>query len=68
MIEAAKSITRRGGEELQGGARAWNDPYDETEKLRKASLPVLKAVVVDFIAVNHFDSTGLQVRCKYSFI
>lgn len=60
LIEAAKSVTRRGAQELQGGDRAWNDTYGEEERARKASLPILKAIVVDFIAVNHFDSTGLQ--------
>eukprot|EP00026_Physarum_polycephalum_P001797 Phypoly_transcript_01800.p1 GENE.Phypoly_transcript_01800~~Phypoly_transcript_01800.p1 ORF type:complete len:721 (-),score=109.97 Phypoly_transcript_01800:174-2336(-) len=60
MIEAAKSVTKRGGEDVVKGGRAWNDTYDDAERDRKATLPLLKAVVVDFIAVNHFDSTGLQ--------
>jgi solute carrier family 26 (sodium-independent sulfate anion transporter), member 11 len=62
IIEAAKSVTRRAVVKviLKKGDRAWNDPGDELEK---SNLPILRAVVVDFSAVNDFDSTGLQVNC-----
>lgn len=61
IIEAAKAATKRGGAPLPNGERPWNDPYDEKEMKMKESLPLLKAVVIDFIAVNYFDATGLQV-------
>lgn len=62
IIEAAKKVTKRGGLPLSSGERAWNDQFNANDAQREESLPVLKAVVVDFISVNHFDSTGLQVK------
>lgn len=61
IIEAAKSVSRRGGPVLQKGDRSWNDTLTAEELAQKEKLPLLKAVIIDFSSVNSFDSTALQV-------
>jgi len=60
IIDAAKAVTRRGSAIPSKGDRAWNDNLTEEQIQQKAKLPLLKAVVIDFICVNSFDSTALQ--------
>ena len=44
------------------GDRPWNDPSpaDKTKQTVDSQLPILRAVILDFSAVNHVDVTSIQ--------
>ncbi|KZT28571.1 sulfate permease [Neolentinus lepideus HHB14362 ss-1] len=65
IVDFVKQHTRRGKDmrDIRSSDRAWNDPgpakgaVDESQDQQK---PVLRAVVLDFSAVSHIDTTGIQ--------
>lgn len=54
--------TRR-GKDISGqsaGSRPWNDPGSKNDDSAAKNKPLLKAIVLDFSAVSHIDTTGIQ--------
>ncbi|KAI0085464.1 sulfate permease [Irpex rosettiformis] len=62
VVDYVKEYTRRGKDmsSVQASDRPWNDPGRKDEELMNASKPVLRAIVLDFSAISHIDTTGIQ--------
>ncbi|CEL59450.1 putative sulfate permease C3H7,02 OS=Schizosaccharomyces pombe (strain 972 / ATCC 24843) GN=SPBC3H7.02 PE=3 SV=1 [Rhizoctonia solani AG-1 IB] len=64
LVEYAKEHTKRGKDmtSVPLSERPWNDPGPRRGAQVKddASKPILRAVVLDFSAVAHIDTTGVQ--------
>ncbi|CAE6423980.1 unnamed protein product [Rhizoctonia solani] len=66
LVDYAKEHTKRGRDmtNVPLSQRPWNDPGPrrgaEIDATSDASRPVLRAVVLDFSAVAHIDTTGVQ--------
>ncbi|KAL1947588.1 hypothetical protein VTO73DRAFT_13312 [Trametes versicolor] len=62
IVDFAKAHTRRGRDMtgVKSGDRPWNDPGKNNEVEDNAEKPLLHAVVLDFSAVSHLDTTGVQ--------
>ncbi|KAL3423018.1 Sulfate permease 2-like protein 2 [Phlyctema vagabunda] len=64
LVQTIFASTQRTDPNTYGrpGDRPWNDPGPKPghEAEHNASLPTLKAVILDFSAVNHIDSTSIQ--------
>ncbi|KAH7343895.1 sulfate transporter family-domain-containing protein [Rhizoctonia solani] len=66
LVEYAKQHTKRGKDmtNVPLGERPWNDPGPRrgahVDAAADASKPLLRAVVLDFSAVAHIDTTGVQ--------
>ncbi|OJT14139.1 hypothetical protein TRAPUB_9250 [Trametes pubescens] len=62
IVDYAKAHTRRGRDMtgVKSGDRPWNDPGKNNEVEDNAEKPLLHAVVLDFSAVSHLDTTGVQ--------
>ncbi|OBZ75767.1 putative sulfate permease C3H7.02 [Grifola frondosa] len=61
IVDYVKENTRRGKDmsNIRSGDRPWNDPGGKSE-VDNATKPLLHAVVLDFSAVSHIDTTGIQ--------
>ncbi|KAL0950253.1 hypothetical protein HGRIS_010237 [Hohenbuehelia grisea] len=64
LVDYVKKNTRQ-GRDLSGvkpSERAWNDsgPSSESSQMVNEKLPLLHAVVLDFSAVSHIDTTAVQ--------
>ncbi|EEB07373.1 sulfate transporter [Schizosaccharomyces japonicus yFS275] len=64
LVSKAKEVTRRLNNHryARKGDRPWNDYEKASKKIDPAldTRPILKAVILDFSAVNHIDTTGVQ--------
>ncbi|THG97802.1 hypothetical protein EW026_g4262 [Hermanssonia centrifuga] len=62
VVDYVKEHTRRGKDmtNVQASDRPWNDPGRKDEALNNSSKPLLRAVVLDFSAISHIDTTGIQ--------
>ncbi|SAM08448.1 hypothetical protein [Absidia glauca] len=60
IIAYCKEHTRRGGQVLKKGDRAWNDDADPVTEAAREQLPPLHALILDVASVNRLDSSGLQ--------
>ena len=67
LVEHVKRYTRRGKDysNISAGDRPWNDPGPKqknalAELEAEKSKPRLRAVILDFAAVAHLDTTGVQ--------
>ncbi|PIL23773.1 transporter [Ganoderma sinense ZZ0214-1] len=64
IVDYVKESTKR-GQDMSGvkaGDRPWNDPgkNSDLEAEENAAKPIIHAVVLDFSAVSHIDTTGVQ--------
>lgn len=46
--------------DIKASQRPWNDAGTEQDDTASKTKPLLKAVVLDFAAVSHIDTTGVQ--------
>ncbi|RPD65876.1 sulfate permease [Lentinus tigrinus ALCF2SS1-7] len=62
IVDYVKDYTKRGTDMtgVKAGDRPWNDPGKNSEVEDDAAKPLLHAVVLDFSAVSHIDTTGVQ--------
>ncbi|EPY54230.1 sulfate transporter [Schizosaccharomyces cryophilus OY26] len=65
LTSKAKEVTRRGKtvQTKRKQDRAWNDPPPKKQKdgvKLEDNRPLLRAIILDFSAVNHIDTTGVQ--------
>ncbi|EPX74405.1 sulfate transporter [Schizosaccharomyces octosporus yFS286] len=65
LTTKAKDVTRRGKnvQVKKKQDRAWNDPPPKKQKKGvkiEDKRPLLRAIILDFSAVNHIDTTGVQ--------
>ncbi|KAL7283193.1 hypothetical protein ACG7TL_002620 [Trametes sanguinea] len=62
IVDYVKAHTRRGKDMagVKSGDRPWNDPGKNSEEDSDERKPILHAVVLDFSAVSHIDTTGVQ--------
>ncbi|GJE97095.1 sulfate permease [Phanerochaete sordida] len=62
VVDYVKKHTRRGKDmsEVRASDRPWNDPGRSDETSENDSRPLLRAVVLDFSAISHIDTTGVQ--------
>ncbi|TDL27441.1 high affinity sulfate permease [Rickenella mellea] len=67
IVEYVKTTTRRGKDmhNVKACDRPWNDPGTAEEEglepiSSNAAKPLLRAIVLDFSAVSHIDTTGIQ--------
>lgn len=65
LTSKAKTVTRRGNANIYKKAsdRPWNDPAPRKKKNApevEDTRPLLRAIILDFSAVNHIDTTGVQ--------
>ncbi|OCH95309.1 sulfate permease [Obba rivulosa] len=61
VVEYVKEHTRRGKDmsHIKANDRPWNDPGGNEDE-QDVSKPLLHAIVLDFSAVSHIDTTGIQ--------
>ncbi|KAI0721519.1 sulfate permease [Cerioporus squamosus] len=62
IVDYVKDFTKRGTDMtgIKAGDRPWNDPGKNSGVEDDMAKPHLHAVVLDFSAVSHIDTTGLQ--------
>ncbi|KAI0646822.1 sulfate permease [Trametes meyenii] len=62
IVDYVKEHTRRGRDMtgVKSGDRPWNDPGRSNEMADSTEKPLLHAIVLDFSAVSHLDTTGVQ--------
>ncbi|KAI0340647.1 sulfate permease [Trametopsis cervina] len=62
VVDYVKEHTRRGKDmtSVRASDRPWNDPGRKDEEALNSTKPILRAVVLDFSAVSHIDTTGIQ--------
>ncbi|TFK84323.1 sulfate permease [Polyporus arcularius HHB13444] len=62
IVDYVKDYTKRGTDMtgVKAGDRPWNDPGKNSEVEDNTAKPHLHAVVLDFSAVSHIDTTGVQ--------
>ncbi|KAI0687188.1 sulfate permease [Cytidiella melzeri] len=62
VVDYVKEHTKRGKDMsgVKASERPWNDPGRNCEELTNTSKPILSAVVLDFSAISHIDTTGIQ--------
>ncbi|KAH8107156.1 sulfate permease [Cristinia sonorae] len=61
VVDYVKEHTRRGKDmtNVRASDRPWNDPGGKDEH-KNDSKPDLRAIVLDFSAISHIDTTGIQ--------
>ncbi|KAJ3553455.1 hypothetical protein NM688_g3603 [Phlebia brevispora] len=62
VVDYVKEHTRRGKDMscVRASDRPWNDPGHKDEGIDNESKPLLRAIVLDFSAISHIDTTGVQ--------
>ncbi|KAI0747884.1 sulfate permease [Daedaleopsis nitida] len=62
IVDYVKEHTKRGMDMtgVRAGDRPWNDPGKNSEAENDHAKPIMHAVVLDFSAVSHIDTTGVQ--------